>query len=74
MASTTWSDDTQDATAAGFAEAVQLKGRVADIYLSNGTKLDAARIKEVSPTLIQVTHKDRIKYVNTDHIVMIELG
>lgn len=58
----------------GFAEVLDLKGRVADIYMVNGLKLDAARLKEVTSTVIQVTHKDRIKYLNPDHIVMIEVG
>ena len=70
MAAKRWNEDSEDVTKGGFAE---LKGRVGDIHLVTGIKLNAARFKEVSG-LIQVTHKDRIKYLNPDHIVMIELG
>jgi sRNA-binding regulator protein Hfq len=38
----------------GFVDALQLKGRVVDLYMSNGIKLDAARVKDVSPWVIQV--------------------
>jgi sRNA-binding regulator protein Hfq len=58
----------------GFVDALQLKGRVVDLYMSNGIKLDAARVKDVSPWVIQVTHKDRTKYVNPEYVVMIEVG
>lgn len=58
----------------GFVDSLQLKGRIVDIYLANGMKLDAARVKEVSSSMIQVTHKNRIRYLNPDHIVVIEVG
>jgi hypothetical protein len=75
MATKHWNEDSQEATTTGgFTGALELKGRVGDIYLVTGIKLDAARFKEVSPDFIQVTHKDRIKYLNPHHIVMIELG
>ncbi len=74
MASSRFTGESQEDAQGGFVEALELKGRVGDIYLVNGIKLDAARFKMVTPNLIQVTHKDRIKYLNPDHIVMIELG
>ncbi|GEM_PF-1473212 len=57
-----------------FAEAIQIKGRVVDIHLINGTVLDGARVKDVSPAMIQVTYKDRTRFLNPTHIVMVELG
>ncbi|HXX37845.1 MAG TPA: hypothetical protein VEP50_06770 [bacterium] len=57
-----------------FAEAIQIKGRVVDIYLINGTVLDGARVKDVSSAMIQVTYKDRTRYLNPDHVLMVEIG
>jgi transcriptional regulator with XRE-family HTH domain len=57
-----------------FAEAIQIKGRVVDIHLINGTVLDGARVKDVSPAMIQVTYKDRTRFLNPIHVVMVELG
>jgi hypothetical protein len=74
MATNRWGEESQVGTKEGFAEVIALKGRVVDIFLTDGTKLGAARIKDVRPSLIQVTHKDRIKYLNPDHVVMIELS
>jgi len=57
-----------------FAEVIQIKGRVVDIYLVNGAVLDGARVKDVSPAMIQVTYKDRTRYLNPEHVLMVEVG
>lgn len=58
----------------GFVETLELKGRVVNLYMTNGMKLDGARVKEASSGFLQVTHKNRTKYVNPDHVLLVELG